>query len=84
MAIAALVLGIAGIALSFFGGFFSIVSFPISIVGLVLACVSRKKEKTGIATAALVVSIIAVCLSAVLFFSCGLCVLCAAGTELVM
>ena len=77
MAIAAFVLSLVGIVLSFFSGYFSIVALPVSIIGLILACISRKKAKTGMATAALVLGIIAVCLSAVLFFTCGLCALAA-------
>lgn len=78
MAIAGFVLGIAGIVLSFFGGYLSIVALPVSIVGLVLSVVAGKKQRTGLTTAGLVLGIIAVVLSAILFFTCGLCVLCAA------
>lgn len=79
MGIAGFVLSIVGIVLSFFSGFFSIVALPISITGLVLSVVAGKKNKTGLTTAGLVLGIIAVALSAVLFFSCGLCVLCVAA-----
>lgn len=71
MAVAGLVLGIAGIVLCFFG-WFSIIALPASIVGLVLACIARKKNKTGIATAGMVVGIVAVVLSAIVFFTCGI------------
>jgi hypothetical protein len=33
------------------------------------------EQKSGIATAGLVIGIIAVCLSAILFFTCGICFL---------
>lgn len=79
-AIAGLVLGIVGIVFSFIGTWFSVLALPISIVGLVLAITGRKSmiaenQPTGIATAALVLGIIAVVLSAIFFFTCGICVL---------
>ncbi len=83
-AIAGLVLGIVGIVFGFLGTFFSIIALPISIVGLVLAVMGRKGlkamgEPAGIGTAALVLGIIAVVLSAIFFFTCGICTLCVAG-----
>ena len=65
---------------SFIGGWFSILALPISIVGLVLAITGRKSmiaenQPTGLATAALVLGIVAVVLSAIFFFTCGICVL---------
>ncbi len=84
MAIAGLVLSIIGIVLSFLGGvsagICSIVALPVAIVGLVLSCIARKKQPGGIATAGMVVGIVAVSLSAILFFTCGICTLCALGT----
>ena len=79
-AIAGLVLSIVGIVFSFIGGWFSILALPISIVGLVLAITGRKSmiaenQPTGLATAALVLGIVAVVLSAIFFFTCGICVL---------
>ncbi len=86
MAIAGFVCSIAGIVLSFLGGWLSIVSLPLSIVGLVLAVVGGKKlkanhEAAGIATAGMVIGIIATALSAIFFFTCGICTICVA-TEL--
>ncbi len=83
-AIAGLVLSIAGLVLGFLSGIFSILGLPCSIVGLVMAVTGGKKLRannmpSGIATAGLVVGIIAVVISAITFFTCGLCILCAAG-----
>lgn len=85
-AIAGLVLGIVAIVLSFLGGWlswFSIIALPIAIVGLVLSIVGGKQlkaagEPAGIATAGLVIGIIAVVLTAIFFFTCGICAICVA------
>lgn len=81
MAVAGLVLSIVGLVLSFLGTWFSVVSLPVSIVGLVLAVIGGKKLKdagqpSGIATAGMVVGIIAVVFSTIFFFTCGLCTIC--------
>ena len=67
-AVAGLVLGIAGLVFSFLGTWFSVLALPMSIVGLVLAVMGGKKLKAagapaGIATAGLVLGIIAVVFS---------------------
>lgn len=79
--IAGFVLGVVGIVFSFLGGWFSILALPVAIVGLVLSVLGGKGykaagEKSGIATAGLVLGIIAVVLSAVAFFTCGICTIC--------
>ncbi|MBR5779523.1 MAG: hypothetical protein IKY21_02725 [Clostridia bacterium] len=81
-AIAGLVLSIAGLVLSFLGTFFSIAALPVSIVGLVLAVSGKKAlaaagQPAGIGTAGMVLGIIAVIFSAIFFFTCGLCTICA-------
>ncbi len=83
-AIAGLVLGIVAIVFSFLGTFFSILALPMAIVGLVLSVMGRKAllaagQPAGIGTAGLVLGIIAVVLSAIFFFTCGICVLCVAA-----
>ncbi len=80
-AIAGFVLGIVGIVLGFLNGYFSIVALPVSIVGLCLAVAGGKQlraneQPRGIATAALVLGIIATVISAITFFTCGICILC--------
>jgi len=77
LAVTGLVLGILALIICWFG-VFSFVALPIAIVALILAIVGGKKMKanslpTGMATAALVVSIIAVVISGVAFVSCGIC-----------
>lgn len=79
-AIAGFVLSIVGLAITWFGGWFSIIALPVSIVGLVLSVVGGKALKAsaqphGIATAGMVIGIIATVLSAIFFFTCGVCVL---------
>ena len=83
-AIAGLVLGIVGIVLSFLGGYLSIVALPLSIVGLVLSVSGRNQLKAagqpaGVGTAGLVLGIIAVVLSGIFFFTCGICTICVAA-----
>lgn len=81
-AIAGLVLSIVGLVLSFLGTFFSIAALPVSIVGLILAVSGKKAlaaagQPAGIGTAGMVLGIIAVVFSAIFFFTCGLCTICA-------
>ena len=79
MHIAGLILSILGLV----GGLFSWVpvlsyfSLPISIVGLVLSCIARKKNPCGPATAGMVIGIIAVVISGIFFIACSLCAACA-------
>ena len=80
-AIAGLTLGIVGIVLGFLGGWASVASLPVAIVGLVLSVIGGKELKaagqpSGIATGGLVVGIVAVVLTAIFFFTCGLCTIC--------
>ena len=82
--VAGFVLGIVGIVFGVLNGWFSIIGLPVAIVGLVLSVAGGKKlrqneQPTGIATAGLVLGIIAVIFTAIAFFTCGLCVICAAG-----
>lgn len=81
--VAGLVLGIVGLVMalidSFVFAWLAVLCLPVSIVGLVLSCVGRKKAKDGIGTAGLVIGIIAVVFSAITFFTCGICVICVAA-----
>lgn len=84
LAVAGLVLSIVGLVFGFLGTWFSILALPISIVGLVLAVMGGKKLKAvgapaGVATAGLVLGIIAVVFSAIFFFTCGICTICVAA-----
>ncbi|MBQ8174500.1 MAG: DUF4190 domain-containing protein [Clostridia bacterium] len=83
--IAGLVLGIVGIVFGVLNGWFSIIGLPVAIVGLIFAVVGGKKLRqngmpTGMATAGLVLGIIAVVFTAITFFTCGICIICAAGS----
>lgn len=82
--IAGFVLGIVGVVLTFLGALGSIIGLPVAIVGLVLSIQGRKalkenEQPTGLATAAFIIGIVATALTGISFFTCGICVLCAAG-----
>lgn len=84
-AVAGLVLGIVAIVLGFLGGWLSVLSLPCAIVGLCLSVTGGKALKAagqpaGVATAGLVLGIIAVVFTAISFFTCGICTICAAAT----
>ncbi len=83
-AIAGMILGIIGIVFGVLSGCFSLVGLPVSIVGLVLSVSGRKALvknglPAGIGTAGLVLGIIAVVFTAIAFFTCGICIICATG-----
>ena len=72
--IAGMVLGIVGIVFGFLNGWFAVLGLPVAIVGLVLSVMGGKKLKaegqtSGIATAGLVLGIIAVVITAIMFFT---------------
>lgn len=80
--IAGFVLGLVGIVFGILNGYFSIAGLPIAIIGLVLSVMGGKAAKAagqphGLATTGLVLGIIAVVFTAIAFFTCGICVLCA-------
>ena len=81
-AIAGLVLGIVGIVLTFvWPGWGQLIAIAASVVGLVMSVQGGKALKaegqpSGLATAGLVLSIVAVALSSIMFLSCGICTIC--------
>ncbi len=82
--ITGLVLGIVATVLAWFY-MINIIALVAGIVGIILAAKGKKTAAaagapTGIGTAGLVLSIIGTCLAGIGFFSCTLCVLCAAGS----
>lgn len=84
-AIAGMVLGIVGIVCGVLSGYLSLIGLPVAIVGLVLSVQAGKQlkaagEASGIATAGLVLGIIAVVFTAIAFFTCGICIICAASS----
>ena len=71
MGIASLVLGIIALILSFFG-VFGWLSAILGIVGIILGAVGRKDaSKRGVATAGLVLSIIAVAWGLIMWSACA-------------
>ena len=81
-AIAGFVMSLLGVIFGLLNGIFSILGLPIAIIGLCLAVSGGKELKSneqpsGIATAGLVLGIIAVVFTTIAFFTCGICVLCA-------
>lgn len=84
-AVAGMVLGIIGIVFGLLNGIFSIIGLPVAVIGLILSVVGGKQLKaagqpSGVATAGLVLGIIAVVFTGIAFFTCGLCILCASGS----
>lgn len=87
MATAALILGIVGAVIGFLFGMLSLgitsfFGFPCALTGLILAVNAGKSYRAcnyhpGLATAALIISIIATCLSGLVMLTCGLCTVCA-------
>ena len=82
--IAALGLGIVATVLAWFY-MINIAALACGILGVIFAAKGKKlavaaSAPTGIATAGLVLSIIGTVLAGIGFFSCTVCVLCAAGS----
>ena len=85
--IAGLVLSIVGLVFGLvfsWTGWLPLIALPMAIVGLVLSVVGGKNlrangQSTGLGTAGMVVGIIAVVISAITFFTCGLCTVCVAS-----
>lgn len=81
MAIAALVLGIVGAVFAVIPLFGAYVGIPLGIIGLILGIVAAKKNgKSGLTTAAIVLSIIAIALSVIFYIACIACVASLPGT----
>ncbi len=81
LSIAALVLGIIACLLCWWG-WVGIVALILGIVGIILAVKGKQQaiasgSPTGLATAGLVLSIIATAISGIVFVSCTLCIACA-------
>lgn len=84
MAVAGLVLGIVATVLAWFY-LINIVALVCGIVGIICAAKGKKAAKaagtpTGVATAGMVLAIIGTVLAGIGFFSCTLCVMCAAAS----
>lgn len=72
MGVASLVLGIIALVWSIFGGTF--LSALVGIIGIVLGAVAKKQAPSGVATAGLVLSIIATILSLIFWIACSACI----------
>jgi hypothetical protein len=77
LAITGMVFGIVSLVLCWFGPL-AFVTLVLSIVGLILAILGGKKlkangQKSGIVTAGLVLSILAIVFSGIIVVACGLC-----------
>ena len=82
LSIVGLVLGILSVILAWFY-LVNIVALVFGIVGIILAAIGKKKARevgapTGLGTAGLVLAIIGTCIAFIGFFTCTLCVICAA------
>lgn len=75
LSVASLVLGIIAMVL-LFTGWFTIISVVLGVVGLALGISGKKKTPNGMATAGIVLSIIALSLGALIFVSCVVCTAC--------
>ena len=73
MAVASLVLGICALVFPFIGlGWLSVL---IGVIGIILGALGRKDEKKkGMATAGVVMSIIAVALGLLMWIACAACI----------
>lgn len=73
MPVASLVLGICALVFPFIGlGWLSVI---IGVVGIVLGALAKKNpEKQGMATAGIVMSIIAVALGLIMWIACAACI----------
>ena len=75
MAVGSLVLGIVGLVCSIFVAGFNWIGALLGIIGAVLGAMGRKDpEKKGMATAGLVLSILAIVFGLIFFLACAACI----------
>lgn len=84
MGIAGLVLGIIAVVIGLFAGAFGWVGLIVGIIGIILSALACKKEKKGINTAGLVLSIIGTALCLIFWLACAACVASAGGLSALM
>jgi uncharacterized membrane protein len=72
-AIASLVLGIIAVACVFFG-YGALLGIALGVVGLILGINAKKEAPSGMATAGIVLSIIAIAICVLSFIACVACV----------
>lgn len=71
-AVASLVLGIVSLVCIFFG-YGALLGIVLGVVGIILGVMARKEAPSGMATAGLVLSIIAIVLCVITFLACIIC-----------
>ncbi len=71
--VASLVLGIIGVVVGFFGGW-AWIGAILGIIGLILGVLGKKEAPNGMATAGIVLSIIAIALGLIVTIACYACV----------
>lgn len=82
MGVASLVLGIIGLVVAIFGSGFNWLAVVLGLIGTILGALGRKNpESKGLATAGMVMSIIALILGLLMYLACAAC-LGAAGAGL--
>ena len=77
MAVAGLVLGIVSLVCGWIGiavPFLPFGTLVLAIIGLILSVVAGKSNKSGVATAGLVVGIISIVVNGIITVSCTICV----------
>lgn len=74
-AIASLVLGIVSCVCVFFG-YGALLGIVLGVIGLVIGINARKEQPSGLATAGIVLSVIAIAVCAIGFIACAACVGC--------
>ena len=72
-AIASLVLGIVSVVCVFFG-YGALLGIALGVVGLILGINAKKEAPSGMATAGIILSIIAIAICAVAFIACVACI----------
>ena len=71
--VASLVLGIIGVVVGFFGGW-AWIGAILGIIGLILGVMGKKEAPSSMATAGIVLSIIAIALGLIVTIACYACV----------
>lgn len=74
MGVASLVLGICSVVLAVFFGSAGWLAALLGLIGVILGAVANKKQKTGVATAGVVLSIIGLVLGLLFYVACIACI----------
>lgn len=74
MGVASLVLGICSLVVAVFFGSAGWLAALLGLIGLILGAAANKKQKTGVATAGVVMSIIGMVLGLLFYIACIACI----------